>query len=376
MTCKEVIKYLEDWAPKEIAWQNDNIGVQVGNTNRKVTNILLSLELTADVVNQAIKRKCNLVITHHPLIFHPIKNLDLNKDPNAQLIEKLIKKEIILYSAHTNLDYTKHGVSFQLAKKLGLKNITFLKNQKSNQYKLSIFVPTTHVEKVAAAVFSSGGGIIGEYSNCSFRSEGEGTFKGSNISNPMVGTKDRYEKVKEIKLEVLVNSWKLNIVLNTMLNAHPYEEPAYDIYPLENFNVNYGAGAIGNFVKSLSPAETLEIVSKKLSIKNLRYVHGSEKNIKKIAVCGGSGSELINEAIRSGADAFITADIRYHAFHSAKDKILLIDAGHYETEIPVMDEMHTRLSKLVKRKSNIKVLKYTGNTNPIKFYNKMRSHVN
>jgi len=376
MTCKEVIKYLEDWAPKEIAWQNDNVGVQVGNTSRKVKNILLSLELTAEVVNQAIKKKCNLVITHHPLIFHPIKKLDLNSDINAQLIEKLIKKEITVFSAHTNLDFTKHGVSFQLAKKLGLKNITFLKKQKSNQYKLSVFIPTTHVEKVANAVFNAGGGIIGEYSNCSFRSEGEGTFKGSNISNPIVGTKGKYEKVKEIKLEVLVNSWKLNVVLNAMLTAHPYEEPAYDIYPLENSNVNYGAGAIGNFEKSLSPTKVLEIVSKKLDSKNLRYVYGPANKIKKVAVCGGSGSELINEVISSGADAFVTADIKYHTFHSANDKFLLIDAGHYETEIPVIAEIHKRLSKLVKEKSNIKVLKYTGNTNPIKIYNKMRSHVN
>lgn len=376
MTCKEVIKYLEDWAPKEIAWQNDNVGVQVGNTNRKVTNILLSLELTVDVANQAIKKNCNLIITHHPLIFHPINKLNLNKDINAQLIEKLIKKEITLYSAHTNLDFTKHGVSFQLAKKLGLKNITFLKNQKSNQFKLSVFIPTTHVEKVANAIFNAGGGIIGEYSSCSFRSEGEGTFKGSSISNPVVGIKGRYEKVKEIKLEVLVDSWKLNDVLSALVTAHPYEEPAFDIYPLENYNVNYGAGAIGNFEKSLSPAETLAIVSKKLGAKNLRYVHGTTKEIKKVAVCGGSGSDLINDAISTSADAFVTADIKYHSFHSAKDKILLIDAGHYETEIHVMDELQRRLSKLVKEKSNIKVLKFNGNTNPINIYNKKRSHVN
>jgi len=376
MTCKEVIKYLEDWAPKEIAWQNDNVGVQVGNTNRKVSNILLSLELTSDVANQAIKKNCNLIITHHPLIFHPIKNLDLNKDSNARLIEKLIKKEITLYSAHTNLDFTKHGVSFQLAKKLGLKNITFLKNQKSNQYKLSVFVPVAQTEKVASAIFNAGGGIIGEYSGCSFRSEGEGTFKGSNVSNPTIGIKCRYKKVKEIKLEVIVDSWKIKKVLDAMFASHPYEEPAYDIYPLENYNVNYGAGALGNFEKSLSPSETLAIVSKKLNAKNMRYVHGSTNSIKKVAVCGGSGSELISEAISIGADAFITADIKYHAFHSAKDKILLIDAGHYETEIHVMDEMQKRLSKLVKEKENIKVLKFNGNTNPINIYNKIRSHIN
>lgn len=376
MTCKEVIKYLEDWAPRETAWQNDNVGVQVGNTDRKISNILIGLELTADVVNQAIKKNCNLIITHHPLIFHPIKNLDLNHDSNARLIEKLIKKEITIYSAHTNLDFTKHGVSFQLAKKLGLKNITFLKNLKSNQFKLSVFVPAAQAEKVASAIFNAGGGLIGEYSSCSFRSEGEGTFKGSSTSNPAVGIKGRYEKVKEIKLEVLVDSWKIKKVLDAMLASHPYEEPAYDIYPLENYNVNFGAGAFGNFEKSLSLSETLAIVSKKLSAKNLRYVHGLADKIKRVAVCGGSGSDLIDEAIRSGADAFVTADIRYHTFHYAKDKIFLIDAGHYETEIPVINELYRRLLRLVREKGNIKVLKFNGNTNPINIYNKIRSHVN
>lgn len=376
MTCKEIIKYLEDWAPKEIAWQNDNVGIQVGYTNKKVTNILIGLELTADVVNQAIRKNCNLIITHHPLIFLPIKKLEPDKDPDSQLIEKLIKKDITLYSAHTNLDFTKHGVSFQLAKKLGLKNITFLQNLKANQYKLSVFIPSANVEKVASAIFSAGGGIIGEYSNCSFRSEGEGSFKGSRISNPAIGLKSKYEKVGEIKLEVLLDSWKLNTVLKAILTTHPYEEPAYDIYPLENENVNYGAGAIGNFEKSLSVSETLSLISRKLRSKNLRYAKGSINRVKKVAVCGGSGSDLISEAINKGADTFITADIKYHSFHFAKEKILLIDAGHYETEIPVIDELHRRISKLVKEKSKIKVLKFNGNTNPVNFYNKTRSHVN
>lgn len=376
MTCKEIIKYLEDWAPKEIAWQNDNVGIQVGNTNKRVTNILIGLELTPDVLTQAIKKNCNLIITHHPLIFRPIKKLEVNKDPDSKLIEKLIKKDITLYSAHTNLDFTKHGVSFQLAKKLGLKNITFLQNLKANQYKLSVFIPCTHVEKVSSAIFSAGAGIIGEYSSCSFRSEGQGTFKGSPISNPVIGLRGKYEKVEEIKLEVLLDSWKLNDVLKSMFAVHPYEEPAYDIYPLENYNINYGAGAIGNFEKSLTLSETLSLISRKLRTKNLRYASGSTRRVKKVAVCGGSGSDLISEAINKGADAFITADIKYHSFHFAIEKILLIDAGHYETEIPIIDELHRRISKLVKETSKIKVLKFNGNTNPVNFYNKTRSHVN
>lgn len=373
MTCKEIIKYLEDWAPKAIAWQNDNVGIQVGHTNKKIKNILLSLELTSEVIKQASQKNCNLIITHHPLIFQPLKRLDFNNDINAKLIEKLVEKKITLYSAHTNLDFTKHGVSFQLAKKVGLKNITFLKNLSSNQFKLTVFVPEIHVEKVSASIFNAGGGIIGEYSHCSFRSDGEGTFKGSVSSNPVIGSKGKYEKVKEVKFEVLVDSWKLKNVVNAMLAAHPYEEPAYDIYPVQNDNVNFGEGAIGNYTKELSKSEFLSLISKKLGAKNFRYVDGKNKRIKKVAVCGGSGIDLVIDALSKGADAFFTADIKYHSFHAAKGKIMLIDAGHYETEIHVLDELKKRLTNLTKEQNKIKILKFNGSTNPINFYNKLRS---
>ena len=376
MTCIEIIKYLEDWAPKEIAWQNDNAGIQVGRSNNKVKNIMLSLELTTDVVKQAILKNCNFIITHHPLIFQPIKKLNLNNEPNAKLIEKLIKNEITLFSAHTNLDFAKHGVSFQLAKKLGLQNISFLKNLKSNQFKVSVFVPETHIEKVASSIFSAGGGVIGEYSNCSFRSPGEGTFKGSSVSKPVVGSKQKYEKVNEVKLEILIDSWKLNNILSAIRTSHPYEEPAYDIYPLENYNSNFGAGAIGILENELSVSQTLSLILEKLGAKNLKYVLGNQSKIKKIAVCGGSGSDLLSDAINCGANAFVTADIKYHTFQSAQNKILLIDAGHYETEIHVLNELQRRLKKFVRMKNNIKILKFNGNTNPINFYNKTRRYVN
>lgn len=368
MTFKQIFKYLEDWAPKEIAWQNDNVGLQVGQANKKIKNILLSLELTNEVINQAISKNCNLIITHHPLIFPPIKKLDLTSDKTSSLIEKLIKNNITLFSAHTNLDFTKHGVSFQLAKRLGLKNISFLKNLEANQFKLIVFVPEKDLEKVSTAIFTAGGGKIGEYSECSFRTAGEGTFKGSEMSNPTIGQKSKYEKVKEIKLEVLVDSWKLDNVLNAMLLAHPYEEPAYDIYPLNNKNVNYGVGAIGFIESSLKISQFLSLVSKKLGAKNIRYVEGSKDRLKTIAVCGGSGGDLLQEAINKKADAFITADIKYHTFHFAYKKIWLIDAGHYETEYPILDEIRKRLSNFILKNEKIKILKFSGNTNPIKFY--------
>jgi dinuclear metal center YbgI/SA1388 family protein len=370
MTGKEINKYLEEWAPKSIAWEKDNVGLQVGNPDNKIKNIILSLDLNEEVIDSAIKENCNLIITHHPLLFNPLKNLDFSRDKNARMIEKMIKNNITLYSAHTNLDFTKHGVSYQLAKKLNLKNIKFLKNLNENQLKLSVFIPLTHVDKVAESIYQAGGGMIGEYSNCSFRTTGIGTFKGSDQSNPSIGKKSVVESVEEVKLEVLVDQWKLNQVISSMKNAHPYEEVAYDIFPLQNENVNYGIGAIGELIESMEINQFLEFVSSKLKTTHLRFNKGKKNKIKSVAVCGGSGGELLNEAIEQNADAFVTADLKYHTFQDAEDKILLVDAGHYETEAPILDEIKIRLESFLNENKKIKVLKFKDSTNPIVFYNK------
>ena len=370
MNGKDIIKYLEDWAPKAIAWSNDNVGLQIGNTETIIKNILLSLDLSNDVIQSAIESECNLIITHHPLLYHPLRRLDFSNDQNSLLIQKLIKNNISLYSAHTNLDFTKHGVSFQLAKRLELKQISFLKNLSNNQIKLAVFVPASHLNEVAEAVHLSGGGIIGEYSHCSFRTEGTGTFKGSPESNPSVGEKGKTEFVEEVKLEVLVDEWKINQVINSIKKVHPYEEVAYDIYTLKNENVNYGFGAIGKLESKMNVKEFLDFVSSKLKINSFRYSTGNKKKIETVAVCGGSCGELIDYAISKNADAFITADLKYHSFRDAEDKILLIDAGHYETEILVLDEVQRRLKMFIDKKEKIKILKFKGSTNPIDFYNK------
>lgn len=369
MTCKDAVKYIEEWAPKEIAWERDNVGLQVGTLNRGLKNIMLCLELTDGVINNAIKQKCNFIFSHHPLLFNPIKKIDTQKDKISILIEKLIKNNITLYSSHTNLDFTKDGVSFQLAKKLKLNNINFLVNLKSNQYKVIVFVPEESVEILSQKIFNSGAGVIGEYEKCSFRTKGEGTFKGSELTKPYLGAKSNKEKVNEIRLEFIVNKWKLNSVISVINKYHPYDEPAFDIYPLSNENLNYGAGAIGNYLKPLSVKEFLAKVKSNLNLKNFRFVNGSKRTIKKVAVCGGSCSDLIETAINKGADAFITADIKYHDFHDTEGKILLIDAGHYETEIHVLSEVQKRLRKNFSSNKNIKVFKYKGSTNPVIFYN-------
>jgi dinuclear metal center YbgI/SA1388 family protein len=375
MTCGEIFKYIQSWAPEEIAWNKDNVGLQVGSAERKAKNILLALDLNMDVVTEAVKKDCNIIITHHPLLFNPLRKIDTDRDNTSQLVAKLIKHDITLFSAHTNLDFTKNGVSIELAKTLKLKNIKFLSSVKSTQYKLIVFVPENHIEKVASAIFENGGGIIGEYSNCSFRTKGKGSFKGSKKTSPSVGKKLNYEKVDEIKLEVLIDSWKLNKILSAIRNVHPYEEIAYDVYPLNNENVNYGIGAIGELSETMDRKEFLNHVSKSLKINNFRYTTGKGNRIKTVAVCGGSGSEVIPTAIKKYADALITADIKYHTFFDNEGKILLIDAGHYETEIFSLNEVNKRLNELIKKKKN-KVFKYSGNTNPVIFYNKLGAKLN
>jgi dinuclear metal center YbgI/SA1388 family protein len=365
MRCSEVIKFLENWAPKEIAWERDNVGLQVGYTDREISNILLCLDVTKGVLDEAVKKKCNLIISHHPLLFHSLKKINPPQDKTSKIIELLLKNDITLYSAHTNLDFTKDGVSFELAKTLGLRKIEFLQNIDSNQCKLIIFVPESHLNIVAHELFKQGPGMIGNYTNCSFRTKGTGTFLGSKESKPSIGRKERLEKVEEVKLEVIIDSWKVTSVLQMIKKVHPYEEMAYDVYPLKNKSSNYGIGAVGELEETMTERNFLDYIASKIKTQNFRYTSGKSRRIKRVAVCGGSGSDYIKDAISVGADAFITADIRYHTFHDANKNILLIDAGHYETEIFSLNEIYKRL----KSQTGVKIYKYSKSTNPIIFYN-------
>jgi len=367
MKCDKVIKIIENWAPKSIAWEKDNVGLQVGSLSRNVKNILLCLDVNEKVVDEAVQKKCDLIISHHPLLFSPVKKIDVEKDRRSRIIEKLIKKNITLYSAHTNLDFTKAGVSYQLAGKLGLINQNFLQPLSSNQNKLIVFVPNNFADKVAEAMHNTGAGIIGEYSHCSFRTTGTGTFKGSEKSKPSIGIKGNVELVDEVKIEVIVNSFDLKKVISEMKKVHPYEEVAYDVYPVLNENPNYGIGVIGELKKEMQEKDFLNLVSRTLGIKNFRFAKGNSVKIKRVAVCGGSGSDLLDTAIRNKADAFVTADVKYHTFQEAEDNILLVDAGHFETEIHSLDEIKNRIEKSFEEK--IKVYKYSGSTNPVVFYN-------
>lgn len=371
MNIKKIINYIEEWAPPGAGWDKDNPGIQVGSGEKSVRNVFLTLDLDEKSLDQAIAKKCNFIFTHHPLIFTPLKKINTAKDPKAKLIEKIIKNDITVFTAHTNLDFTKGGVSFVLADILGLKNVDFLRNEEANQYKIAVYVPENFTGKIASAMFKAGAGNIGEYGKCSNLYKGIGTFEGSENTNPAVGSKNKFETLAEDTLEVIVNKWDLNKVISALIKAHPYEEPAYDVYPLKNINTNFGAGAIGELNVPLNQNEFLSLVCDSLKTKNLRYSKGTGKKIKKVAVCGGSGADMLHTAIAAGADAYVTADVKYHAFQEGENNILFVDAGHYETEVHSLNEVKKRLQKfLAANKAKSKVFKYTGTTNPVKFFNK------
>jgi dinuclear metal center YbgI/SA1388 family protein len=367
MKCKEIIKYLDDWAPPGSAWEQDNVGLQVGSPEAEVQKILLCLEITPEVLTDALKRKCNLLITHHPFLFHSVKRFNLDSDKTARLLADLIKNDISVLSYHTNLDYTTGGVSFQLAKALKLNAVEILVPFHDTQSKLVVFVPENAVETVANALYAAGAGHIGEYSGCSFRSKGQGTFLASENAKPVTGKKLQAEKVDEIRLETVIDNWKIEKALSAMLAVHPYEEPAYDVYSLHNRQKCYGAGAIGKLPSPMEAQKFLTHVKKTLNLKNFRYSRGNQKMVSTVAVCGGSAAEYVNTAVSRGADAYITADIRYHGFQDALEKLWLIDAGHYETEIMVLNEVAARLlSRFTSLSSNIFITDSI--TNPVTFY--------
>lgn len=358
MKHKEIIEYLENWAPKGIAWEKDNVGLQLGFKDELTKGILLTLDVDNDALKKAIDEKCNLIISHHPVFFQSLSKIDLATS-KGQLIELALRNKITIYTAHTNLDFTKNGVSFALAKKLGLEKINFLENAPQTQYKLVTFVPEQYVEKLINSLSDAGAGVIGNYTHCSYQLKGKGTFFGLENTNPAVGEKGKLESVEEIRLEMIFEKWNLHKILRALISNHPYEEPAYDIYPLQNRNVNFGFGAVGYLKEKMDLASFVKLVKDKLKVKSVKFTSGNKRNVQKIGVCGGSGSDLISKAISEGCDAFVTADIKYHTFLDYGDQIALIDAGHFYTEYPIIDELEKRVSEFLgNRKKKIKIVKY------------------
>jgi putative NIF3 family GTP cyclohydrolase 1 type 2 len=284
------------------------------------------------------------------------------------MLSQLLKQGIALYGAHTTLDFTNGGTSHILAERLGLSTTTFLRRPYRLQRKLVTFVPSASVSRVAEAMAAAGAGRIGNYDNCSFRLAGTGTFRGNDLSQPAIGKAGRLEEVQEIRLEMVVPGPRVQHVLHALRRTHPYEEVAYDLYPTDNSSPDYGAGVIGELPRPERLSAFLQRIKRGLRASRLRWCGDARAPIKRVAVCGGSGGELLDDAIRAGAEAFVTADLRYHAFHDAEGRIALIDAGHYETELPIVDAIVRRLkSELRSRGADVAVRTSRSTKNPVQY---------
>lgn len=368
MIVEDVEHIMEQWAPRWAAWERDNVGLQIGDRRRRVRRVLLSLDVTKDVVREAIRRNIDLVISHHPLLFRPPTSISASERV-GELVLLLAEHRIALYSAHTNLDFTRDGVSFSLARTLGLQQPRFLEPLKEHLAKIAVFVPQAYVNDVRSKMSAVGAGTIGDYSSCSFQTNGQGTFRGSEKSHPFEGKPGTLESVEEVRLEMVLPRARVSDVIRAMKSAHPYEEVAYDLYPLLNESPNHGMGAVGELRTAISLKSFLKSVKKELRSTSLRYVGDLNKKVRTIAVCGGSGSDLLETAIRSGVDALVTADIKYHAYHDAEGRIALVDAGHWETEHVVLPVVARKLRDAfdhVREKVSILVTKKR--TSPIQNY--------
>ena len=362
MKVKDVTNYLETIAPLQLQEEYDNAGLIIGNGNDCIKGVLICLDVTDEVLNEAINSKCNLIIAHHPLIFSGIKKINDSSYPSS-CVYKAIQNGINIYAIHTNLDNVPQGVNGKIADILNLNSREILKPL-NNLLKLAVYVPNNHLCSVRDAVFEAGGGHIGLYSNCSFSSEGMGTFLPNDGSAPFSGKLNELSTEKEQKLETILPNFKLNEVIAAIKLSHPYEEVAYDVYPLLNAS-SFGSGLVGNLDNDVSEIEFLTHLKKKFHISSIRHTQLLDKKIKRVAVCGGSGSFLLPSAISKNADIFITSDFKYHQFFDANNQILVADIGHYESEQFTIDLIG---DILMKKFTNFAIRLTSVNTNPINYF--------
>lgn len=362
MKTSEITNYLETLAPKFLQESYDNSGLLVGNNNKEVTNVLVALDMTEAVVEEATEKGCELIIAHHPIIFGGLKSLT-GKTHVERTVISAIKNDVALYAIHTNLDNIQEGVNAKIAEKLGVSNPQILAPKKGILNKLVVFAPPKNAQEVQEAMYEAGAGSIAEYSECSFALEGEGSFRGSEKSNPTVGKKGERTIATEKRLEVLVPTYALSKVLKAMHEAHMYEEVAYDIYKLENEHQNVGAGMVGRLNEPVYTLDFLKFV-KDIFGGVVRHTAITHDYVDKVAWCGGSGSFLLPEAKASGAQLFITSDYKYHQFFDAENDLIIADIGHYENE-QFTKEL---LAKMLKEKfTTFAVLLAETNTNPINY---------
>lgn len=363
MFIKEIINNLEMLAPPVLQESYDNAGLITGNGNLECTGALVCLDAVPAIIDEAIERKCNLVVAHHPIVFKGLKKIT-GKNYVEETIIKAIKNDIAIYAIHTNLDNVMHGVNAKIAALLGLQNTRILSPKPSMLQKLVVFVPASHKDVLVNALFDAGAGEIGNYSECSFVLEGEGTFKPGESAKPFSGKQGERSVEKESRIEVIFESWKNHEILAAMRAAHPYEEVAYYLSSLENDFAETGSGMVGELPEEMAEENFLAHLKKVFKTGTVRHTAFLGKNVKKVGLCGGAGIFLLGHAIASKADVYVTADIKYHEFFDADGKILLADIGHYESEQFTIDLL---TDHLLQNFPNFAVLKTGLNTNPVRY---------
>lgn len=363
MKIKEIVSALERFAPLPLQDGFDNAGLQIGLTDAEATGALLCLDVTEAVLDEAIALGYNLVIAHHPLMFKGCKSIT-GKDYVEHCILKAIKNDIVVYAMHTNLDNARNGVNFKIAEKIGLKNLRVLAPKENSLLKLVTFVPVAEADKVRRALFAAGCGNIGNYDSCSYNSEGEGTFRANAEARPFCGEIGELHREPEVRIETILPVYKEREAVKALLNAHPYEEPAFDLYPLKNDWKQMGAGLVGELEEPETELEFLKRIKRIFEVECLRHNKLSGREIEKVALCGGAGAFLLPEAIRSGADVFITGEIKYHDYFGHEEEILMAEIGHYESEQYTKEIFYSIIRDLF---PNFTLQLSKINTNPIKY---------
>ncbi|HEY0054190.1 MAG TPA: Nif3-like dinuclear metal center hexameric protein [Pedobacter sp.] len=363
MKLQELISYLEYIAPLSYQEDYDNSGLITGNSELEVTSALISLDCTEEIVDEAIAKGCNLIISHHPIVFKGLKKFN-GKTYVERVIIKALKNDIALYAIHTNLDHVQQGVNSKICEKLGLVDAQILFPKETLLFKLTTYVPSAYADAVRSALFLAGAGTIGKHSDCSFNVSGYGTFKASESANPFVGEKGSVHREEELKIEVVFPSPRKTAIISALKDAHPYEEVAFDIYQLSNAHSEVGSGMIASLANPMDEMEFLKLVKTKLNAKVIRHTALTGKQVTKVSVCGGSGSFLLRNAISAKSDAYITGDFKYHEFFDAENKILIADVGHYESEQFTQELLYEILQK---KFPNFALHLTVFNTNPINY---------
>ncbi|MBT8271860.1 MAG: Nif3-like dinuclear metal center hexameric protein, partial [Bacteroidia bacterium] len=361
---QDVLDHLDSMASLHYAEDFDNVGLLVGNPEANVSGILITLDSTEAVIDEALENKCTCIVSFHPIIFKGLKSLT-GGNYVERTVMKAIKHDIAIIAIHTALDNDHHGVNDKICERLGLTNREILIPKAGTIKKLSTYVPTSQAGELRTALFNAGAGEMGNYSHCSFNIEGTGTFLGNEVSSPTLGEKGELHKETEIKLTMIFASHLESKILQTLFKSHPYEEVAYEVITLNNANQTLGMGMTGKLSNPMAEEDFMSFVKERMHVIVIKHSELLNKSISKVAVLGGSGSFAIEAAIRSGADAYITADLKYHDFFRAENNILLMDIGHYESEQFTKSLL---LEYLTKKIPNFAIILSQTVTNPVKYF--------